>query len=120
MHRILFPDSTRTTHLTADYSDGELAISYTPPWDHLYNETNVREYPITWRERSFICWLVCTQLPDESLDELTKSIKRTIDFYWERFEYRQRQRPKLPPRTVAVELSETTLRPPLYLPTDVD
>lgn len=89
-------------------------------WDRISSETNVVEYPLTWRERRFICWLVYTQLPDTALDDFTESLLETIDFYRKRFEYRQRQRPKLQPREVTVELSETTIRPRIYLPTDAD
>ena len=89
-------------------------------WDRISSETNVVEYPLTWRERRFICWLVCTQLPDPALDDLTNSILESIDFYKKRYEYRQRQTPKLQPRQVTVELGETTIRSRIYLPTDSD
>ena len=120
MKMILFADSTDTTGSMDDYSDGAFPIDSMKRWDRINDETDVVVYPLTWRERSFICWLVCTQLPDPALTDLTRNILGTIDFYKQRFEYRQRQSPKLPPRTVTIELGETTVRPPLYLPTDAD
>ena len=120
MQRELFADSTDTTGSMDIYLGGALPIDSIKLWDRPNDETDVIVLPLTWRERVFICWLVCTQVPDGALDKLTDSIVGTIDFYRERYEYRQRQRPKLPPRTVTVELGKTTVRPRLYLPTDAD
>ena len=121
MYEILFPDSTPTTRSTDDFSDGELPRDYMTQWDQFSNETNVVvEYPLTWRERGFICWLVCTQLPDAALEDLTNSILESIEFYRKRYEYRQRQTPKLKPPQVTFELGETRTRPPFYLPYDED
>lgn len=120
MNEISFPDSTLTTRSTDDFSVGELHQNFVTQWDQLSNVTNVVEYPLTRRERGFICWLVCTQLPDPALEDLATNILESIEFYRKRFEYRQRQRPKLQPREVTVELGETTIRPRIYLPTDAD
>ena len=120
MNKILFPDSTHTTRSTDDYSDGELAIDFMTRWDQFSNETNVVEYPLTRRERGFICWLVCTQLPDPALEDLTKSILESIDFYVKRYEYRQRQRPKLSPPSVTIEIGKAKTRTPFFLPYDDD
>ncbi len=89
-------------------------------WDRISSETNVVEYPLTWRERSFICWLVCMKLPDPALDDLTNSILESIDFYRKRYEYRQSQRPKLTPPAVNIEIGEAKIRPPFFLPYDDD
>ena len=90
-------------------------------WDQFSNVTNVVvEYPLTWRERGFICWLVCTQLPDAALEDLTNGIMESIEFYRKRFEFRQRQKPKFQPPQITVALGESRVRPPIYLPIDTD
>ena len=120
MYEILFPDSTLTTRSTDDSSDGELPKDSTTQWDLFNNKTNVVEYPLTWRERRFICWLVCTQLPDPALDDLTDTILESINFHRKRYEYKKRQTPKLKSPQVTIELGETRTRPPFYLPYDED
>ena len=118
MNKILFPDLTHTTGSTEDSLDGALAIYSTKLWDQLKDETNVYVSPLTLRERTFICWCVFTQLPDSAIDDLTKNVIGTMDFYRRRSEYRQRQQPKLPQRQVNVELGESRIRPRIYLPSD--
>ena len=120
MNVILFPDSTPTTSSTDDYFDGEFAINSTTQWDLLSNETNVVEFPLTRRERGFICWLICTQLPDPALQDLKNNILESIDFYIKRDEFRQRHKPKLSPPSVTVEIGKAKTRPPFFLPYDDD
>ena len=88
------------------------------PWGRNRPEGTNSTYPVTLKERVFICYLILTQLPDEAIDELTDDISETLEYYKARREYLGRKQPKLKSSQVTATIGETRIRPKFYLPFD--